>query len=74
MSHKVFDELSYEKMSEIKDLRRKIELNILTYYFKSKSIIPINFIDFRAPLHLFRDIFTGNIKPEKAEEYKKKFK
>ena len=59
-------------MSEIKDLRRKIELNNLTYYFKSTSIFPINFIGFRAPLHLFRDIFTGNI--EKAEEYKKKFK
>ena len=29
--HKVFDELSYERTREIKDLRRKINFNNLTY-------------------------------------------
>ena len=37
-SHKTFDDLSYEKMSEIKDLSQKINFNNFTYYFKNKSI------------------------------------
>ena len=43
-------------MSEIKDLSRQIDHNNLTYYFKSKGISPINFIGFKAPMHLYRDI------------------
>ena len=43
-SHKILDELSHEIMSEIKDLSRQTDLNNLTYYFKSKSISPINLL------------------------------
>ena len=71
-SHKIFDELSDERMTEIKDFRRQIDLNNLTYYFKGKSISPINFIGFKAPLRLYRDIFSGNIELAKAEEDQKK--
>ena len=46
-SRKFCDELSHERMSGIKDLSRQIDLNNSTYYFKSKSIIPINFIGFK---------------------------
>ena len=35
----IFDELSNEKMGEIKDLSRQIDLNNLTYYFKSKTFL-----------------------------------
>ena len=73
-SHKIFDKLSYERMSEIKDLSRQIDLNNLTYYFKNKSVSPINFTGFKASLHLYRDIFDGNIELEKAEEDQKQFK
>ena len=58
-------------MAEIKDLSKQIDLNNLTYYFKDKSISPINFIGFRGPLHLYRDIFDGNIELAKAEKDQK---
>ena len=61
-------------MSEIKDLSRQIDLNNSTYYFKNKSVSPINFTGFKAPLHLYRDIFDGNIELEKAEKDQKQFK
>ena len=54
-------------MSEIKYLSRQIDLNNLTYYFKNKTS-SINFIGFKAPLHLYRDILKGDIKLAKAEE------
>ena len=73
-SNKIFDELSDERLSETKYLSRQIDFDNLTYYFKRKNISPINFIGFKAPLHLYRDIFDGNIKLAKAEEDKKKFK
>ena len=72
-SCKGFGELSHERISEIKNLSRKNDLNTLTYYFKNKSN-PINFIGFQAPLHLYRDIFNGNIKLAKAEKDQKQFK
>ena len=53
-------------MSEIKDLSRQIDLNNLTYHFKNKSIISINLIGFKAPLHLYRDILNSNIKVAKV--------
>ena len=52
-SHKIFDEFSHERMIEIKDLIKQIDLNNLTYYFKGKSIIPINFIGFKGLLNLY---------------------
>ena len=55
-------------MSEIKDLSKQIDVDNLTYYFKSKSISPLNFIGFKAPLHLYRDMFNGNIKLATADE------
>ena len=54
-------------MTEIRYLSREIDFNNLTYYFKNKSS-PINFIGFKTPLHLCRDIFNGNIKLSKSEE------
>ena len=35
---------------------------------------PINFIGFKAPLHLYRDIYDGNIELEKAEKDQGQFK
>ena len=61
-------------MSEIKDLSSQIDLNDLTYYFKCKSISPINFIGFRPPFHLYRDIYDGNIELAKPEKDQKQFK
>ena len=74
-SRKIFDEVSsHERMSEIKDLSRQIDLNYLTYYFKSKSISLINFIGFKAPLHFYRDRLNGNVKLAEVEKEQKQFK
>ena len=61
-------------MSEMNDLSWQIDLNNLTYYFKGKSISRINFIGFKAPLHLYRDISSCNIELAKAEEDQKQLK
>ena len=61
-------------MNEIKDSSKQIDLNNLTCYFKNKSISPINVIGFKVPLHLYGDIFDGNIELAKAEEDQKQFK
>ena len=61
-------------MSETKDLSKQIDPNNLIYYFKDKSISPINFVGFKVPLYLYRDISNGNIKLEKAEEDQEQFK
>ena len=55
-------------MGEVIVLSRQIDFNNLIYYFKSESINPINFVSFKDPLHLYKDIFNGNIKPAKREE------
>ena len=61
-------------MSETKDLSKQIDPNNLIYYFKDKSISPINFVSFKVPLYLYRDISNGNKKLEKAEEDQEQFK
>ena len=61
-------------MSKIKLLSKQIDLSNLTYYFKNKSIRLINFIGFKVSLHLYRDIFDGNIELAKAEKDEKQFK
>ena len=60
------DQLSYEGMTEIKDLSKCIDLNNWTYYFKNKHASPINLITFRGQFHLYRDVFNGNIELVKA--------
>ena len=44
---KIFDELSYERMIEMKDLSIQNDVDNLTYYFKDRSISLINFIGFK---------------------------
>ena len=61
-------------MDEIKGLSKQFDFDNLTYYFKSKNNSPITFIGFKAPLHLYRNIFDGSTKLEKAEEDQKQFK
>ena len=64
----IFDELSYERMTEIKYLSRQIDLNNLIYYFKNKDTSPTNFIGVKGPLHICRDISDDNIELAEAEK------
>ena len=40
-------------MGEIYSMSKQIDFNDLIYYFKGKGITPINFIDFKGPLHTY---------------------
>ena len=52
----IFDELSNERMDEIRNIVEQVDFNNLTYYFKGKDISPINFIGFRGPMHIYNNI------------------
>ena len=71
---KIFDELSYTTMDEMKDLSRKTDLNNLIYFFKSKDSSLITVVGFKAPLHFYKKILNGNTKLSKAEENQEQFK
>ena len=49
---------------------------ILTIYlfFKSPNLAPINFISFRDPLNIYKEIKDRNISIQKAAEDQKRFK
>ena len=44
-----------------KKISKEIDLNNLTYDFKSSNIALINFIRFRGLLHILKEIKNGNI-------------
>ena len=52
----IFDELPNEGIGEIYNISKQIDFNNLTYYFKDKSISPINFAGFRDPIHIYNNI------------------
>ena len=64
---KVFNELSSERVDEIYNITKEIDFNNLTYHFKGSNTVPINFIDFRGPMHIYDEIKNGNISIEKVE-------
>ena len=58
-------------MDEVEKISKQIDFSNLTYYFKSLNITPINFIRFRGPLHTFKEVKSGSISLQKAEEEQK---
>ena len=52
----IFGELPNEEIGEIYNISKQIDFNNLTYYFKDKSISPINFVGFRDPIHIYNNI------------------
>ena len=61
-------------MSEIQEISNEIDYTDLIYNFKTKGSAPINFIKFKGPFGLFREIRDDNISLTKAEENQKDFK
>ena len=51
-----------------------IDFNDLKYCFKSPNISPVKFIDFEAPLYIFKDIYDGDVTLEDIEKERIKFK
>ena len=52
----------------MEEISNKVDYNDLIYNFKIKSSAPINFIKFKGPFGIFREIRDGNISLTKAEE------
>ena len=58
----------------MEEINNKIDCNDLIYSFKIKSSAPINFIKFKGPFGIFREIRDGSISLTKAEENQEDFK
>ena len=72
----IFQEAANERMGEMRNLRKEINFNDLTYYFKSNSNQK-SFISFKAPLGFYINIkhrYTTLEKTEKSHRKKKKKK
>ena len=54
-----------DKMAEIRN-SHEIDFNNLKYTFKDRNNAPIDFIDFKVPLHAFKSIHDGDITLEDA--------
>ena len=65
---------SNERIGKIYNISNEIDFNDLIYCFKGPNTAPINFIDFRGPMHIYDEIKNGNISIEKIEEDQKQFK
>ena len=48
----VFNELSNER---IYNNSKKVNFNNLTYHYKGSNTAPINFIDFKGPMHIYNE-------------------
>ena len=74
MQKGTYNRLLGERLNEIQEIRKKIDYNNLTYYFKTSDISPITFIKFKGPFGFFKETKSGNISLKKTEEEQNKFK
>ena len=49
MEKETYSRLLGERLNEMQEISKKIDFKNLTYYFKTSSISPINFIKFKCP-------------------------
>ena len=61
-----YDDYYTNRLAEIRKQYEKTDFNNLTYFFKGNTS-PINFISFRGPLHIFKDIHSGSMALEDVE-------
>ena len=61
-------------MNEMYEISEKIDYNHLVYYFKRKGSSKINFIKFKGPFGLFREIRDGDISLTNVEKEQENFK
>ena len=66
-----FEELVNERVGELQNLSKQINVNKLLYYFKGESYTK-PFISFKCPLGYYLNIKAGYTALEKAEENIKK--
>ena len=65
---KTFNRLLDGRMGEIREISKEINYNNLAYHYITTGIRPTNLIEFRGPLHIFKEIKNGNKITPAAEE------
>ena len=55
-----FSNYFINELAKIRKSYEPIDFNDLTYYFKDSRITPVNFIEFKGPLHIFKSIHNGD--------------
>ena len=60
----VFNELSNEKLGEIYNISKEIDFNLI-YHLKVLNLAPVNFINFRGPMHTYNERKSGNVSVDK---------
>ena len=68
MPEKTFNRLLDGRMGEIREISKEINYKNLAYHYITTGIRPTNFIEFRGPLHIFKEIKNGNKITQAAEE------
>ena len=75
MEEKTFNRLLEQRMVRYgKYAKKKNKYNNLTYHFITPGIRPTNFIEFRGPLHFFKEIKNGDKTMQTAEKQQVKLK
>ena len=69
-----YNKLIDEKLDEIQELSKNIDYKYLNYNFTTKASGSINFIRYKGPFSLFKNIRDGDISLEMTEEDQKKFR
>ena len=67
-----YDDFFINRMADMQDLSKQIDLNNLTYKFKVEDLAPINFIKLKGPSLIHKDIAEDDIALEDTEKDKKK--
>ena len=69
-----YKKLLDKKLDEIQELNKNIDSKYLNYNITTKASGSINFIRYKGPFSLFKNIRDGDISLEMAEEDQKKIK
>ena len=68
-----YDNCFINVLAEISDSIKTIDFNNLPYNFTGDSV-PVSFIGFKGPLHIFKSIYNGDINLEDVVKDQKRFK
>ena len=68
----IYNKLLDKKLDEIQELNKNIDYKYLNYIFTTNASGSINFIRYKGPFSLFKNIRDGDISLEMAEEDQKK--
>ena len=63
-----YDNYFINGLAEVRNSTKAIDFDHLTYNFKGPNIAPINFIEFKGPLHIFKNIYDGGKSLENVEK------